>query len=66
MDNSFDVVVVGAGPAGLMAGIEACRMGASVLLLERNDQIGTEVEKRVGIVDRRDCRLLIRLGQRAL
>jgi flavin-dependent dehydrogenase len=30
-----DVVIVGAGPAGLMAGIFAARLGARVLILER-------------------------------
>ena len=35
-----DVLVAGAGPAGLVAATEAARCGASVLLLERNAQAG--------------------------
>lgn len=34
--SSYDVVVVGAGPAGAVAAVAAARSGASVLLLEAN------------------------------
>ncbi|MEV4665567.1 geranylgeranyl reductase family protein [Micromonospora echinofusca] len=36
-DDEFDVVVVGAGPAGSAAALAARRAGASVLLLDRSD-----------------------------
>ncbi|WKY46916.1 FAD-dependent oxidoreductase [Eubacteriaceae bacterium ES3] len=36
----FDVVVVGGGPAGMGAAVEASRKGASVAILERNDELG--------------------------
>ncbi len=35
-----DVLVIGGGPAGLAAAIEATRTGASVRVLERNDEVG--------------------------
>src|SRR5215813_1011846 len=35
--DEFDVVVVGAGPAGASAAISARRRGATVLLLDRSD-----------------------------
>ena len=35
-----DVVVVGAGPAGLALAIELGRRGVDVLVLERNDRVG--------------------------
>ncbi len=38
-----DVVIIGAGAAGLTAGIEAGRRGRSVLILEHNDQVGRKV-----------------------
>ena len=35
-----DIIVVGAGPAGMMAAYAAADQGASVLLLEKNDKTG--------------------------
>ncbi|HRU39822.1 MAG TPA: FAD-dependent oxidoreductase, partial [Candidatus Goldiibacteriota bacterium] len=40
MASTYDVVVIGAGPAGLAAAIEAKKNGASVLVIERNDEPG--------------------------
>ncbi len=39
----FDVVVIGAGPAGLMCGIEAARRGRKVALLEGSHKIGQKL-----------------------
>ncbi|MGV8149722.1 MAG: NAD(P)/FAD-dependent oxidoreductase, partial [Alkaliphilus sp.] len=36
----YDVVILGAGPAGLAAGIEAHRKGASTLIIEREKRLG--------------------------
>lgn len=36
----YDVVVVGAGPAGLAAALEAAKLGGSVLLVDENPQMG--------------------------
>lgn len=40
MDSRSDVVVLGAGPAGLAAALGAARAGAQVTLLEAGDQVG--------------------------
>lgn len=38
--DEADVVVVGAGPAGVSAAISAGRMGADVILIEQNETVG--------------------------
>lgn len=38
-----DVIIVGAGAAGLMCAIEAGKRGRTVLILERNDQIAKKI-----------------------
>jgi predicted Rossmann fold flavoprotein len=41
--ETYDVVVVGAGAAGAMAAIRASQAGASVAVVERNDDIGNKI-----------------------
>jgi len=41
MNKTFDVIIIGAGPAGLAAAIEAKKTGAkNILIIERNDEPG--------------------------
>ncbi len=40
---TYDLIVVGGGPAGMFAAITAADMGCSVLLLERNDRLGKKL-----------------------
>ena len=42
-----DVLVIGAGPAGLAASIEAGKLGASVLLVDLNMQPGGQLFKQI-------------------
>src|SRR5579872_976757 len=42
-DALWDVVVVGAGAAGLMAAIRAAELGQRVLLLEKNRKPGVKI-----------------------
>jgi len=39
-DTNYDIAVVGAGPAGIMAAIQASNLGLKVVLLEKNKQLG--------------------------
>ena len=41
--DNYDVIVVGGGPAGCMAAYEAAKMGVSVLLLEKDRELGVPV-----------------------
>jgi digeranylgeranylglycerophospholipid reductase len=49
MDKSYDLIVVGAGPAGSMAAWNAARRGISVLLLEKDREVGTPVRCAEGV-----------------
>ncbi|MCK5739842.1 NAD(P)/FAD-dependent oxidoreductase [bacterium] len=49
MIPKFDVVVVGAGPAGSSAAREAARNGAKVLMLEKDREVGLPVRCAEGV-----------------
>ena len=43
MNHKYDVIITGAGAAGLMCAIEAGKRGRSVLVLEHNDCVGEKI-----------------------
>lgn len=45
--QSFDIVVVGAGPAGLAAAIEAAKRGARTLVVDENNKPGGQLFKQI-------------------
>ncbi len=49
MKNRYDIVVIGAGPAGAMAAHAAAQTGARVLLLEKDRQAGIPVRCAEGV-----------------
>jgi len=49
----YDLIIIGAGASGCMAGIQAGRRGASVLLVEKNEKIG----KKIYITGKGRCNL---------
>ena len=40
---AFDLIVIGGGPAGMMAAITAAKAGKNVVLLEKNDRLGKKL-----------------------
>lgn len=43
MNHSYDVIVLGAGAAGLMCAVEAGKRGRRVLVVERGDRVGKKI-----------------------
>ncbi|MEG0078783.1 NAD(P)/FAD-dependent oxidoreductase [Enterococcus sp.] len=43
MEKKYDVIVIGAGPAGMMAAISAAENDATVLLVEKNKRLGKKM-----------------------
>ncbi|BAI61552.1 geranylgeranyl reductase [Methanocella paludicola SANAE] len=50
MKNNYDVIVVGAGPAGSVAATTAARKGLDVLLIEKRQEIGVPVRCAEGVI----------------
>jgi len=48
LSNNYDLIVVGAGAAGMMAAITSARNGKKVLLLEKLSQIGAKLKATGG------------------
>ncbi len=47
MQNSFDIAIIGAGPAGMAAAIEASYAGASVVVLDDKPKAGGQIYRNV-------------------
>ncbi|MEP9377367.1 FAD-dependent oxidoreductase [Aquabacter sp. CN5-332] len=60
--GTFDVIVVGAGGAGLAAAIEARSLGRSTLLLEKAEKIGGTTGRSVGSIAATNTSHQIRKG----
>jgi digeranylgeranylglycerophospholipid reductase len=56
---SYDVIVVGAGPAGSTAAMYAARNGASVLLLDKKKEIGNPIQCAGFIPDASEIQALL-------
>ena len=47
MNKDVEILIIGAGPAGLSAAIEAARYGAKVLVVDENDKPGGQLFKQI-------------------
>ena len=47
MGKEVEILVIGAGPAGLSAAIEAAKYGADVLVVDENDKPGGQLFKQI-------------------
>ena len=56
--EAVDVVVVGAGPAGMSAATRAARAGLSVVLLDEQDAVGGQIYRAIGHADARRKEIL--------
>ena len=43
-EESYDIIVIGAGPAGSTAAMYAARSGASVLLIDKKKDLGSPIQ----------------------
>ncbi|BCG01858.1 hypothetical protein PPGU19_064260 (plasmid) [Paraburkholderia sp. PGU19] len=66
VSEAVDVVVVGAGPAGMSAATRAARAGLSVVLLDEQDAVGGQIYRAIGRADARRKEILGPTTQRAL
>jgi len=53
MSNFYDIIIIGGGPSGMMAAIEASANGLAVALLEKNEKLG----KKLYITGKGRCNL---------
>jgi predicted Rossmann fold flavoprotein len=53
MSESYDIIVIGGGPSGMMAAGRAGELGARVLLIEKNNRLG----KKLSITGGRRCNI---------
>jgi len=47
MNKDIEILVIGAGPAGLSAAIEAAKLGAEVLVVDENNKAGGQLFKQI-------------------
>jgi len=49
MPNKYDVIIIGAGPAGLLAALETVKAGLKTLLIEKDAQVGQPLNCAEGV-----------------
>lgn len=64
--SEYDIVIIGAGPAGSIAAREAARKGASVLMIDRRKEIGAPVRCGEGLGQKHVERMGIKLAPQAI
>ncbi len=64
--NEYDIVIVGAGPAGSLAAREASKRGASVLMIDRRKELGAPVRCGEGLGLKHVTNMGIKLSPQAI
>ena len=57
-DQPVDLLIIGAGPAGMSAAIEASRLGLRVVLLDEQASPGGQIYRNIRSADARSCAVL--------
>lgn len=58
MPPNFDIIVIGAGPAGISAAIEAAKHDATVCILDEQTSAGGQIYRNVGDTKQRQAEIL--------
>ena len=61
------VIVIGGGPAGMMAAVAAARAGSSVCLIEKNEKLGKKLfitgKGRCNVTNAGDADVMFEIGR---
>lgn len=58
MQEEFDIIIIGAGPAGMSAAIEAAKHGASVCILDEQTSAGGQIYRNVSNSNEHHAKIL--------
>ena len=63
MDQNFDLVIIGAGPAGMAGALEAAKHKLSVLVLDEQPEAGGQIFRSISTTERLRPKIFSLLGK---